>query len=103
MLPAHAYPKLKAYPHLKGNFGTAWQNQQKEFDAIPAPVLFTTNCLMPPKPSYADRVFTTEAVGFPEMVHIGKDKDFTPVIERHWNWAAMQHRSSRPVSTAARN
>lgn len=82
MLPAHAYPKLKAYPHLKGNFGTAWQNQQKEFDAIPAPVLFTTNCLMPPKPSYADRVFTTEAVGFPEMVHIGKDKDFTPVIEK---------------------
>ena len=71
MLPAHAYPKLKAYPHLKGNFGTAWQNQQKEFDAIPAPVLFTTNCLMPPKSSYADRVFTTEAVGFPEMVHIG--------------------------------
>lgn len=82
MLPAHAYPKLKAYPHLKGNFGTAWQNQQKEFDAIPAPVLFTTNCLMPPKPSYADRVFTTEAVGFPEMAHIGKDKDFTPVIEK---------------------
>ena len=58
MLPAHAYPELKKYPHLKGNFGTAWQNQQKEFDHIPAPVLFTTNCLMPVKPSYADRVFT---------------------------------------------
>ena len=82
MLPAHAYPELKKYPHLKGNFGTAWQNQQKEFDAIPAPVLFTTNCLMPPKPSYADRAFTTEAVGFPEMVHIGDNKDFTPVIEK---------------------
>ena len=54
MLPAHAYPKLKEYSHLKGNFGTAWQNQQKEFDAIPAPVLFTTNCLMPPKASYSD-------------------------------------------------
>lgn len=65
MLPAHAYPKLKAYPNLKGNFGTAWQNQQKEFHQIPAPILFTTNCLMPPKPSYADRVFTTEAVGYP--------------------------------------
>ena len=62
MLPAHAYPKLKAYPHLKGNFGTAWHNQQKEFADIPAPVLFTTNCLMPPKASYADRVFTTEVV-----------------------------------------
>ena len=62
MLPAHAYPKLKAYPHLKGNFGTAWQNQQKEFANIPAPVLFTTNCLMPPKESYAGRVFTTEVV-----------------------------------------
>ncbi len=64
MPPAHAYPKLKKYPHLKGNFGTAWQNQQKEFDIIPAPVLFTTNCIMPPKPSYADRVFTTETVAF---------------------------------------
>ena len=51
-------------------------------ERIRAPVLFTTNCLMPPKPSYADRAFTTEAVGFPEMVHIGKDKDFTPVIEK---------------------
>ena len=68
--------------HLKGNFGTAWQNQQKEFDHIPAPILFTTNCLMPVKPSYADRVFTTEVVSYPEMVHIGEDKDFTPVIEK---------------------
>lgn len=82
MLPAHAYPELKKYPHLKGNFGTAWQNQQKEFADIPAPVLFTTNCLMPPKKSYADRVFTTEVVSYPEMVHIGKERDFTPVIEK---------------------
>lgn len=55
---------------------------QKEFDNIPAPVLFTTNCLMPVKESYADRVFTTEVVSYPEMVHIGEDKDFTPVIEK---------------------
>lgn len=82
MLPAHAYPKLKAYPHLKGNFGTAWHNQQKEFADIPAPVLFTTNCLMPPKASYADRIFTTEVVSYPGITHIGADKDFTPVIEK---------------------
>ena len=82
MLPAHGYPELKKYPNLKGNFGTAWQNQQKEFANIPAPVLFTTNCLMPPKESYKDRVFTTEVVSYPEIVHIGEDKDFTPVIEK---------------------
>ena len=82
MLPAHAYPELKKYPHLKGNFGTAWQNQQKEFAALPAPILFTTNCLMPPKASYADQVFTTEVVGYPGMQHIGSNKDFTPVIEK---------------------
>ena len=82
MLPAHAYPELKKYPQLKGNFGTAWQNQQKEFDNLPAPVLFTTNCLMPPKASYMDRIFTTEVVSYPGLVHIGESKDFTPVIEK---------------------
>ena len=82
MLPAHAYPELKKYAHLKGNFGTAWQNQQKEFDNLPAPVLFTTNCLMPPRESYADRVFATGPVAYPEIARIGEDKDFTPVIER---------------------
>jgi len=82
MLPAHGYPELKKYPQLKGNFGTAWQNQQKEFDNIPAPILWTTNCLMPPKPSYKDRVFTTEVVSFPGVVHIGDDKDFTPLINK---------------------
>ena len=82
MLPAHGYPELKKYSHLKGNFGTAWQSQQKEFADIPAPVLFTTNCLMPPKASYADRVFTTALVSYPELTHIGDDKDFTPVIKK---------------------
>ena len=83
MLPAHGYPELKKYSHLKGNFGTAWQNQQKEFANLPAPILFTTNCLMPPKPSYSDNVFTTAMVGYPGLKHIhdkaGK-KDFSPVI-----------------------
>ena len=82
MLPCHAYPELKKYPHLKGNFGTAWQNQQKEFDNIPAPILFTTNCIMPIKDSYADRVFTTSVVQYPGMVHIDENKDFSPVIEK---------------------
>ncbi|WP_408609853.1 hydroxylamine reductase [Konateibacter massiliensis] len=82
MLPAHGYPKLKAYPHLKGNFGTAWQSQQFEFHNIPAPILFTTNCLMPVRESYKDRVYTTSVVSYPELVHIGEDKDFTPVIEK---------------------
>lgn len=82
MLPAHGYPELKKYAHLKGNFGTAWQNQQKEFASIPAPILFTTNCLMPPKASYADRVFTTGEVAFLGTVHIDEEKDFTPVIEK---------------------
>ncbi len=82
MLPAHGYPKLKAYSHLKGNFGTAWQNQQKEFDGVPAAFLFTTNCLMPVKPSYADRVFTTGLVAYPSLVKIGEDKNFEPVIQK---------------------
>ncbi|MEI6131501.1 MAG: hydroxylamine reductase [Bacillota bacterium] len=86
MLPAHSYPELKKFSHLKGNFGTAWQNQRKEFDEVPAAFLFTTNCLMPPKDSYSDRVFTTAVVEYPEMVHIpdvkNGDKDFSAVIEK---------------------
>ena len=82
MLPAHAYPELKKFSHLKGNFGTAWQNQQKEFAVLPAPILFTTNCLMPPEESYADRVFTTGVVGYPGIRHIGDDRDFSPLIQK---------------------
>jgi hydroxylamine reductase len=81
MLPAHAYPELNKYAHLKGNFGTAWQNQQKEFANVAGAFLFTTNCLMPPKESYSNSLFTTAVVGYPGIVHIGEDKDFTPVIE----------------------
>ncbi len=85
MLPAHGYPELKKHAHLKGNFGTAWQNQQKEFDQVPAAFLFTTNCLMPPKASYKDRVYTTAVVGFPGLVHIPETdgrKDFSPVVAK---------------------
>ena len=86
MLPAHGYPGLKKYPHLAGNFGTAWQSQQTELDGVPAPVLFTTNCLMPPRPSYADRVYTTSVVGYEGLRHIEEDaqgrKDFTPLIQQ---------------------
>ena len=82
MLPSHAYPELKKYSHLKGNFGTAWQNQQKEFENIPAPILFTTNCIMPVKDSYKDRVFTTSVVSYPQIKHIDENKDFSPIIDK---------------------
>ena len=84
MLPAHAYPELKKYPQLKGNFGTAWQNQQKEFDGLPGVVLYTTNCIMPPKPSYVGNLYTTAEVGWPGVTHISADasgkKDFSAMI-----------------------
>lgn len=86
MLPSHGYEKLKAYPHLAGNFGGAWQEQQKEFDNLPGAILMTTNCLMTPQPSYRDRLFTTSVVGYEGLVHIQKDskgkKDFAPVIAK---------------------
>src|SRR5665647_603256 len=86
MLPAHAYPKLKAYSQLKGNFGTAWQSQQKEFANVPGAFLFTTNCLMVPRDTYSDRVFSTGVVAYPGMQHIEEKidgtKDFAPVIKK---------------------
>ena len=85
MLPSLAYPELKKYPHLIGNYGSAWQNQQREFDGLPGCVVMTTNCLMEPRKSYKDRVFTAGVVGWDDVAHIpavkGK-KDFTPVIEK---------------------
>jgi len=86
MLPSHAYPELNKYPHLAGNFGSAWQNQQKEFDNIPGCILMTTNCLMKPKDSYKDRIFSTSVVGFEGIKHIEKDengnKDFSEIINK---------------------
>jgi hydroxylamine reductase len=82
MLPCHSYPGLKKYSHFYGHFGTAWQNQHKEFPEFPGAILFTTNCIQKPADSYKDKVFTTGLVGWPDLVHIGSDKDFTPVINR---------------------
>lgn len=82
MLPCHAYPELKKYSHFYGHFGTAWQNQAKEFPLFPGAILFTTNCIQKPADSYKANVFTTGLVGWPDLVHIEDDKDFTPVIEK---------------------
>ena len=86
MLPAHGYPSLKKYDHLVGNFGSAWQNQQKEFDNIPGCILMTTNCLMRPRNSYKDRIFTTNVVGWEGIknVKVNEDgtKDFSEIINK---------------------
>ena len=86
MLPAHYYPAFKRYSHFAGNYGNAWWKQREEFEAFHGPVLLTTNCLVPPKDSYKDRVYTTGAAGYPGCVHIpgepGEEKDFSPLI-RH--------------------
>lgn len=86
MLPAHGYPELNKYKHLVGNFGTAWQNQQKEFDAIPGCILMTTNCLMRPRDTYKDRIFTTNVVGWDGVKNIKVTekgtKDFSEIIAK---------------------
>jgi len=81
MLPCHGYPELKKYEHFYGHYGTAWQNQAKEFAAFPGAIVMTTNCIQKPKASYAENIFTTGLVGWPGVNHIA-DKDFTPVIEK---------------------
>jgi len=81
MLPAHGYPELKKYPHFYGHYGTAWQNQQKEFKAFPGAILMTTNCIQRPLENYEGNIFTTGLVGWAGVTHIA-DKDFTPVIEK---------------------
>jgi len=80
MLPCNAYPDLKRYKHLVGNYGGAWQDQRNEFDKFPGAILMTTNCLQKPKDSYKSRIFTCGIVGWPDVVHIA-DRDFTPVIK----------------------
>lgn len=86
MLPSHGYAGLKKYPHLIGNFGGAWQDQQKEFDNLPGCIIMTTNCLMRPRDSYKDRIYSTNVVGWEGVKHIEKksdgEKDFSPVIRQ---------------------
>lgn len=81
MLPTHGYPGLKKYEHFHGHYGTAWQNQTREFANFPGAILMTTNCIQKPKESYMDNIFTTGLVGYSDVTHI-MDKDFTPVIEK---------------------
>lgn len=86
MLPCHGYEGLKKYPHLIGNFGGAWQEQQKQFDNLPGCILMTTNCLMRPRESYKDRIYSTNVVGWEGVKHIGKnekgEKDFREIIKQ---------------------
>ena len=92
MLPAHYYPAFKKYSHFVGNYGNAWWKQKEEFESFNGPILLTTNCLVPPKESYKDRVYTTGAVGFPGCKHIaggaGEQKDFSEIIEHAKRCAA---------------
>ncbi len=85
MLPAHYYPAFKKYPHFVGNYGNAWWKQKEEFESFNGPILMTTNCIVPPKDSYKDRLYTTGAAGFPGCKHIpggiGEEKDFSAIIE----------------------
>ncbi len=81
MLPCHGYPELKKYPHFYGHYGTAWQNQAKEFAAFPGAILMTTNCIQKPRETYAENIFTTGLVGWPGVTHL-PDHDYAPLIER---------------------
>ena len=81
MLPAHYYPAFKKYPNFVGNYGNAWWKQKEEFQQFNGPILMTTNCIVPPKDSYKDRLYTTGAAGYPGCTHIGEEKDFSSLIE----------------------
>ncbi len=81
MLPCHGYPELKKYSHFYGHYGTAWQNQKKEFAQFPGAILMTTNCIQKPKETYQENIFTTGLVGWPGVTHVA-DKNFTPIIEK---------------------
>jgi hydroxylamine reductase len=98
MLPAHGYPKLREFKHLVGNYGTAWQNQKKEFDEFSGPILVTTNCIVIPKESYKDRVFTCGIAGAAGVKHI-KDRDFSEVIEKALSLPPLAENQQGTLST----
>ncbi|MCP4707770.1 MAG: hydroxylamine reductase, partial [Planctomycetes bacterium] len=103
MLPCNAYPGIKKYDHLAGNFGAAWYQQDKEFVEFAGPIVMTTNCLVKPKDSYKDRVFTTGLVGWPGLKHIDKGangdaKDFSPVIEKALQCGNLQQRDGKKLT-----
>ncbi len=103
MLPAHGYPELKKYEHLAGHFGTAWQNQQKEFDGVEAAFLFTTNCIQKPRSGYKDRVFTKGLVGWPGVKHI-KGNVYSEIIEKALSLKGFEATEGKPLMTGfARN
>ncbi len=95
MLPALAYPHFQRYPHLVGNYGGSWQEQQREFADFPGPILMTTNCIQPPVEAYADRIYTAGPVAWPGVIHIGDDKDFSPVIAAAQSMPGFTH--TQPV------
>ncbi|CEP68968.1 Hydroxylamine reductase [Moorella glycerini] len=98
MLPAHAYPELKKFPHLVGNYGSAWQNQKKEFEEFPGAILGTTNCVLIPKESYRERMFTCGIAGLPGVTHI-KNRDFTPVIEKAKALPPLEEKAGGELTT----
>jgi hydroxylamine reductase len=102
MLPANAYPGLKKYKHLVGNYGTSWFRQQKEFAEFNGAIVMTTNCIQKPLESYKDRIFTTGLVGWPGVKHIpnrtdGKPKDFTPVIEKALELGGLEEKQGKKI------
>lgn len=102
MLPAHAYPELKKYKHLVGHFGTAWQNQQKEFDNLRAAILMTTNCIQKPYDSYKENIFTTGLVAWPGVTHIHEDetgkKNFEKIIETSINLKGFEEEQGKEIT-----
>ena len=107
MLPACSYPAFKKYPHFVGNYGNAWWQQKEEFESFNGPILMTTNCIVPPKASYKDRLYTTGAAGYPGCTYIpgglGEKKDFSQIIEqaknvrRLKNWNLVRSQVALPM------
>jgi hydroxylamine reductase len=98
MLPAHAYPELRKFKHLVGNYGGAWQEQKREFDEFPGTILATTNCVLIPKESYKDRLFTCGIARIPGATHI-KNRDFTPLIEKTLKTQPLKAQPGKKIMT----